>query len=352
MDQRVLTHKKEQGTSKGVDFCNDDIDILPYEVRERKVIELKRAVSSRVFGKEPTRRSVEELLALGVVNLDKPAGPTSHQTSEFVKNILNIEKAGHCGTLDPRVTGVLVIALSRATKVSSVMLTSVKEYVAVMRLHKDIESYKIHQVCKDFIGEITQMPPLKSAVKRVLRNRKIYYIRILEIEGRNVLFKVGCQAGTYVRKLIYDMGQKLGCGANMAQLRRTKAAGFGEMDNLVTLQDLEDAYHYYKSEGNEKFIRYCVLPIESALAHVKKVWVLDSAIDSVCHGAPLNVPGVAKIDSDIKRGDDVAIFSLKGEIVATGIAVMDSEQMTNNSNGRCVRLSNVIMEIGVYPKIA
>ncbi len=350
MDQKVLMHKKEQGALKGIDFSNDDIGLLPYEVEERKIIELKKAVSSKIFGKEPMKRSVEELFALGVVNLDKPAGPTSHQASEFVKNILNIEKAGHCGTLDPGVTGILVVALSKATKVSNVMLKSGKEYISVMRLHKDIEGYKIHQVCKDFMGEISQMPPLKSAVKRVMRDRKVYYIKILEINGRDVLLKVGCQAGTYVRKLIHDMGQKLGCGANMAQLRRTKAAGFNETDNLVSLQELEDAYYYYKSEGNEKFIRHCVLPIESALAHVKKVWVLDSAIDSICHGAPLNVPGVARIDSEIKNGEDVAIFSLKGEIVAIGVAVMNSEQVINSAKGTCVKLSNVIMDIGVYPK--
>ena len=350
MDNKDLIGKVEQEVLKEIELEVGNKNTLPFEREERKVIELKKAVTSKSFGKEPINRSVEELLTLGVVNLDKPAGPTSHQTSEFVKNILNIQKAGHCGTLDPGVTGVLVVALSRATKVSNVMLNSGKEYVAVMRLHKDIERHKIHQVCKDFIGDITQMPPLKSAVKRVLRDRKIYYIKILEIDGRDVLLKVGCQAGTYVRKLIHDMGQKLGCGANMAQLRRTKAAGFNEADNLVSLQDLEDAYHYYKADGNEKFIRYCVQPIENALVHVKKVWVLDSAIDSICHGAPLNVPGVSKIDSDINEGDDVAIFSFKGEIVAIGVAVMNSEQAINSTKGTFVKLSNVIMDIGIYPK--
>lgn len=327
-----------------------DIHLLPFEEEKGYVIELKEAITSKNFGKEPKDRSVDELLALGVVNLDKPAGPTSHQASEFVKNILNIEKAGHCGTLDPCVTGVLVVALSRATKVSRVMLKSGKEYVAVMRLHKDINDFKIYQVCEEFMGKISQMPPLKSAVKRVIRERNIYYIKILEINKRDVLLKVGCQAGTYVRKLIHDIGQKLGCGANMAQLRRTKAAGFNETDNLITLQELEDAYFYYKSEGNEKFLRYCVQPIEKALTHVKKVWALDSAIDSICHGAPLNVPGVAKLESGIEEGEEVAIFSLKGEIVAIGITKMSSEQMKENKKGVCVKLSNVIMEIGTYPR--
>jgi H/ACA ribonucleoprotein complex subunit 4 len=327
-----------------------DVYCLPFEEEDGFVIEIKEANTSKNFGKYPKDRSVDELLALGVVNLDKPAGPTSHQASEFVKNILNIEKAGHCGTLDPCVTGVLVVALSRATKVSRVMLKSGKEYVAVMRLHKDVEDYRIYQVCEEFMGKISQMPPLKSAVKRVIRERNVYYIKILEINKRDVLLKVGCQAGTYVRKLIHDMGQKLGCGANMVQLRRTKAAGFNEADNLVTLQDLEDAYFYYKSEGNEKFIRYCVQPIEKALAHVKKIWILDSAIDSICHGAPLNVPGVAKLESGIDEGEEVAIFSLKGEIVAIGISKMSSKQIQENKKGVCVKLSNVIMDIGTYPK--
>jgi len=325
-------------------------DSLPFERERFEIIELKKAISAKSFGTVPRDRTIDQLLTYGVVNIDKPAGPTSHQISDFVKNILHIDKAGHCGTLDPGVTGVLVVALSKATKVSRVTLKSGKEYVAVMKLHKDIESHKIYQACNEFLGNITQMPPLKSAVKRVLRDRKVYYIKILEIDNRNVLFKVGCQAGTYVRKLIHDIGQSLGCGANMAQLRRTKAAGFNEDSNLVTLQDLEDAYYYYKSEGNENFLRYCVQPIENALAHVKKLWILDSAIDSICHGAPLNVPGVASLQSGINEDDEVAILSLKGELVAIGIAKMTSEQIKDSKRGICVKLLNVIMDIGTYPK--
>jgi H/ACA ribonucleoprotein complex subunit 4 len=193
------------------------------------------------------------------------------------------------------------------------------------------------------------MPPIKSAVKRQWRYRKIYYLQVLEIDGQDVLIKVGCQAGTYIRKLAHDIGQKLKVGAHMQQLRRTKAAGFGE-DSLCTLQDLTDAYHYYK-KGNDTYLRKLIMPLEKGVDHLLKVWVLDSCVDSLTHGAQLKVPGVASVSDHMQVGDPVAIMTLKNELVAFGRSKMTSREMVNGEKGIAVILERVFLHRGIYPKV-
>ena len=260
---------------------------------------ITRQLTSSKFGMSPEKRSVEELLDSGVVLLDKPAGPTSHQVSAWVRDILGIGKAGHGGTLDPRVTGLLPIALGSATNALRSLLYGGKEYVGVMRLHGDVPKKRIGEVFKEFTGKIYQFPPLRSAVKRELRVREIYYLEPLEISKRLVLFSVGCEAGTYIRTLCHDMGDALGCGAHMAELRRTKIASFSE-NEAKTLHELKDAYIFWKEEGEESHIREVILPVERLLDHMPKIVIKDSAVDAVCHGAILAVPGIAQLDSGIK----------------------------------------------------
>jgi H/ACA ribonucleoprotein complex subunit 4 len=328
----------------------DEKDMLPFEKDELKILTKKETVSNSNYGWSPDKRPINELLKYGVVVVDKPSGPTSHQVSDYVKRILELNKAGHTGTLDPKVSGVLPVLLGKAVKLAQLMLGMGKEYVCLMHLHKEIPDYKIHQTIQEFIGEISQLPPIKSAVKRQVRKRTIYYLNILEIKGKDVLFRVGVQGGTYIRKLVHDIGQKLGCGAHMAELRRTKAGVFSEETKMVNLYDLEDAYHYYKEKKSESFLRYCVQPAENALKNVKKVWVLDSAVNSLCHGSPLAVPGVHKLNKGIKIGERIALLTAKGEIIGIGIAKMSSEEIIKADNGICVRTDSVIMENGVYPK--
>jgi len=192
-------------------------------------------------------------------------------------------------------------------------------------------------------GKIKQIPPLKSSVKRVEREREIYYLDILEIGGQDILFKVGCEAGTYIRKLCHDIGQKIGCGAHMAELRRTKAACFDE-STLFTLQDLTDALWYYKNENNDKFIRKIIQPFENAVRHLPKVWVLDTTINPLSHGRDLAVLGISKIESGIKEGDITAIMTLKGELIGLGIAQMSSEDVMKKDNGIAIRTNSVFIQ--------
>ncbi len=324
-------------------------NLLPFERLKREIIVKKDFKTSDKFGKSPENRTVKELLDYGIINVDKPPGPTSHQVSAYLQKILEINKGGHSGTLDPKVTGVLPIAIGKATRVVQSLLVAGKEYVALMHLHKEVEEGKLRNVMKEFAGKISQLPPIKSAVKRQWRERNIYYIEILEIDGQDVLFRIGCQAGTYIRKYTHDLGRKLGVGAHMAELRRTKAGPFNE-ETLVTLHELTDAYYYYK-QGNEKYLKNCIQPMENAVSHLGKIWIIDTAVDSICHGAPLNIPGIAKFNSEIKEGDLVAMMTLKNELVAFGTAKMDSEMIRKSERGLVLKTESVFMDPGIYPKM-
>jgi H/ACA ribonucleoprotein complex subunit 4 len=296
------------------------------------------------FGKLPEDRNVQELLNYAIVNIDKPKGPTSHQTSDMVKKILGLKKAGHSGTLDPQVTGVQPIGIGNATRITQFLLTAPKEYVCLMHLHKEVDDEKLYETIKKFIGKIQQLPPIKSAIKRQLRTREIYDFDVIEIKKQDVLFRVKCQAGTYIRKLCHDLGQELKVGAHMAELRRTQAGPFEENDNLITLNDLQDAYHYYKTENNDKFLRYCLQPIENALKHIKKCWIFDTTIESLSHGRDLAIPGISKLEN-FKKCETVAVMTLKGELVAVGEALMSAVEVNTQNKGLAVKIKKVFLEV-------
>ena len=322
--------------------------LLPFEKIKRQILVKKEASTDDKLGCRPGDRKTEEIISYGVVNINKPQGPTSHQVSDYAKRILGIKKAGHSGTLDPNVHGCLPIALGRATRITYALLNSGKEYVGIMHLHQDVDENQLRQTIKnDFTGKIRQTPPLKSAVKRQERTREIYYFDILEKDEKDALFIVGCEAGTYIRKLIHDLGKKLNIGAHMLELRRTKAGPFTEQ-TLFTLQDLTDAFYFYKEGNNDKFLRKIIQPVENAVAHLPKIWVFDTTIGTLCHGAYLNVPGISKLDDKIKKDERVAIMTLKDELVAIGIAKMSSEEIMKREKGLAAKTDSVFMEPGTY----
>ncbi len=249
------------------------------------------------------------------------------------------------------VTGVLPIALEEATKATQAFLISGKEYVCLMQLHDDIQESRIRSIIAEFVGEIYQKPPLRASVKRVLRKRTIYGIELLEIENRHILFKVACEAGTYVRKLCSDVGEALGCGAHMRELRRIRAGPFTENEGIVTLYDLLDASLCYKEEGDEKKLRNVIRPVEEAFEFIPKVYIKDSAVDAVCHGAELAAPGIVRLNSGIKKGETITLFTLKEEVVALAKALVTSEEMLEKDFGMVARTNRVIMQAGTYPKM-
>jgi H/ACA ribonucleoprotein complex subunit 4 len=238
-----------------------------------------------------------------------------------------------------------VIALENATKLMPILLSSKKEYIGIIHLHKDVEKEKIENIFKEFIGKVKQLPPVKSAVARKEREREIYYLEILEIKGRNVLFKIGCEAGFYVRRFADDVGKKLKIGAHLQELRRTKSGSFSE-ESAVTLQNLFDAL------GNEEKLREIILPMEIVIESIGKVVVSDNAIDNICNGAPLAVGGIVRLEDNIKKGDWTAILSLKGELIAIGKAILNSKEILEKGKGLAVKTDRVLMKKGTYPKIS
>jgi H/ACA ribonucleoprotein complex subunit 4 len=308
----------------------------------------KEAESNPEYGCKPSERTTEDLVQYGVVLVNKPQGPTSHQISDYVKKILKVKKAGHSGTLDPNVYGLLPTALGRATRIVQVLLNAGKEYVGLMHLHDEVAEERIREELEKYVGEITQLPPIRSAVKRRWRKRNVYYIEIIDIVGKDVLFRIGCQAGTYIRKYIHDFGQKLGCGAHMQELVRTKAGPF-KYEDMVTLHDLKDAYEVWQ-EGDDSLLRKVVLPVEVATGHLSKVWIHDSAVDSMCHGAQLSVPGIVRLHKGISHSERVAIMTLKGELVCIGKAVMTTKEMMSADKGLAVIECKVFMQRGTYAK--
>jgi len=318
--------------------------------KKRKRLIKVNAKTNPNYGKSPDSLSIKELIDNGIINLDKPSGPTSHQVDSWVREIFDIKKVGHGGTLDPNATGVLPIGLGDSTKVLHVLLESGKEYVGIMKLHKMIDEDKIKKTMKDFIGDIYQIPPLRSAVKRVKRKRRIYYLDVIEIIDKEVLFRVGCESGTYVRTLCVDIGKKLGCKAHLSELRRTIAGNLKESDSFK-LQDVLDGFVFYKENNDESEIRKIIYPMEKILENIPKLIIRDSAVDAVCHGADLAIPGVVEVDTDIKKGDMVSIMTLKGEGVALGRSLMSTEDIIQKDTGLCADINRVLMKKGTYPSI-
>jgi H/ACA ribonucleoprotein complex subunit 4 len=324
------------------------MQILPNEKKRDRLI--KASVETNpYYGKNPKKRTSTELLHNSIILLDKPSGPTAHQVDSWIREIFSVDKVGHAGTLDPRVTGILPIGIGHATRALSVLSEAGKEYVAVMKLHKPASQDRVEQIMKDFTGEITQLPPVRSAVKRVKRKREIYYLQFLEQNENDVLFRVGCQAGTYIRTLCVDMGKRLGIGAHLSDLRRTKVGRFTEKD-LVLLHDVKDAFVFFK-EGHPDELKKVLLPIERVFDHLPVIVLRDSAIDAVCHGATLAVPGVVEVDTEISKNMLVALFSLKNEIVAVGQANMSTEEIIEKDTGICVTPEKVFMKKGTYPSL-
>src|SRR3989344_2239201 len=209
---------------------------LPFEQVKRKIL-FKRKVT--IIDLAP--RTPEQLLGFGIINVDKPSGPKSIHVVNEVRAITGQQKCGHAGTLDPITTGVLPVGLGKALKVLPTLSVAGKVYKATMIVHKEFEKKKLEEAFKKFTGKIIQTPPRISAVARRPREREIYWAEIESITDRTVVFEMGCQHGTYVRKWISDLGEYLGINANMSALVRLQAGPL-KLKDSVTLEQLKAAF--------------------------------------------------------------------------------------------------------------
>lgn len=303
------------------------------------------------FGYNPWERPPEIYIRYGIVNLDKPPGPTSHQVTTWVKTILGVSKTGHGGTLDPMVTGVLPIGLEKGTLVMRYIVGSIKEYIGLMKLHGDVDQDKIQKVFNLFKGRIYQRPPVRSSVRRKLRSRTVYDSKIIEIDGRNILFWIKCESGFYVRKYVHDMGLVLGVGAHLAELRRIRAGPFSESEYLTNFYQLYAAYHLWEKWDNFVLMRKTIVPLEYVFKNFPLCVVKDTAVASIIYGGQLKAPGIIAYTSDLKKNKRVALVTKKGELVGVAISVYDSNELKNIDRGIVAKTERVIMEKGIYPPL-
>ena len=313
------------------------------------LVKINEDITNSEYGVYYDKRSIESLLEYGLILIDKPPGPTSHEVVAWTKRILALPKIGHSGTLDPQVSGVLPLGLGEGTKALGVLLLGPKEYHALGRLHSLPPKEKLEQTLDLFRGEIFQKPPQRSAVVRQTRTRTIYELELLEQKERLILLRVLCEAGTYIRKLYYDMGEILGPGGSMIELRRSRVHQFSE-DNLVTMHQLADAFATWKETGNSNKLTEMILPIEHALSEIKSVVIRDSAIDSLCHGAQLAIPGILEISPGLNQGDLVGVYSQKGEVIALAESLLSETEIQDNTKGYAFKTKRIIMKPNTYPK--
>lgn len=231
------------------------------------------------------QKTIKEILNFSMVNIDKPKGFTSFDVVNYVRKLLGVKRVGHTGTLDSGVTGVLPVCLGRACRLSNYFMKKDKEYTGKMYLHKEISEQKLKDYMESFIGKIMQKPPVKSRVKRVLRERIVNKFKIVKKDGKTVEFESDVQAGTYIRKLISDLGEKIG-GAHMIELRRVRAGMF-KVNKSHKLEEIEEAVKLWKEKDNEEKLRKMLIPAEIIQQIITKLNIKEESIKGLLNGKPL-----------------------------------------------------------------
>jgi predicted rRNA pseudouridine synthase len=236
----------------------------------------------------------------GLILVDKPKGITSSQVSIWLKNLLN-EKTGHCGTLDPNVSGVLPVLVGKSLKVQEYIQEHDKEYVCLMQTAKKLSKKEITSVFKTFTGRIYQKPPKISAVAKKTRVRNIYKLNLIESKEDLILFKVYCEHGTYIRKLVSDIGILLNQETKMLELRRTSLNGFKEKEcyNMFEIKDKIET----------KNVKKILKSIEFAVQSLPRVEI-DSTED-LKHGKKIKAEALKNWKGHITNKTAVAVFHNK-----------------------------------------
>ncbi|CAI6376367.1 unnamed protein product [Macrosiphum euphorbiae] len=305
------------------------------------------------FGSNPLQREIKEYVKAGYINLDKPSNPSSHEVVAWIKRMLKVEKTGHSGTLDPKTSGVLVVCIERATRLVKSQQSSGKEYISVFKLHSPVESIlQINKTLESLRGALFQRPPLITAVKRQLRIRTIYENKLLDYDmNANIgVFWIKCEAGTYVRTLCVHMGLMLGTGGQMIELRRNRSGITSEEEGLATLHDVLDAQWMFENNKDESYLRRVVRPLEGILTNYKRVFIKDSAINAICYGAKIMLPGLLRYDDGIELNMEIVIVSSKGEAVALGVALMTTATISSCDHGILAKIKRVLMDRDTYPR--
>jgi len=302
-------------------------------------------------GASPLKRDIQNYIKSGFICLDKPANPSSHEVVAWIKRILRVEKTGHSGTLDPKVTGCLVVCIDRATRLVKSQQSAGKEYVCIYRLHDSIPQKRVAQELEKLKGALFQRPPLISAVKRQLRVRSVYESKLLEHdEEKNMgIFWVSVESGFYARTICVHLGLMLGCGGQMQELRRPRSGVMTEAESS-TMHDILDAQWLYDNHKDEAYLRRVIRPLEALLTKHKRIIMKDSAVNAICYGAKILLPGVLRYEDGIEMGEEIVVCTTKGEAICLGIAQMTTATMASCDHGIVAKIKRVVMERDLYPK--
>ncbi len=289
----------------------------------------------------------------GVLNINKPAGMTSHDVVDAVRRILGMRRVGHTGTLDPQATGVLPMCVGRATRIAQYLTQADKEYVMTLRLGittdtldaagketTRVEDVAVRRedllaVLPRFVGEIQQVPPIYSAKKyrgerlyRLARRGehverqpvtvRIHTLDLLEFRPPFVRLRAICSKGTYARSLCDDIGRALGCGGHLYELTRTRSGRF-TLEGILTLTELED-----RVRGGR--LSEVLIPIAEALDHLPAVRVAPEAGRLILHGGALTAALVVQFPAHLTRGALVRILGFRKQLLSlaeTTVASVD-----------------------------
>ncbi|XP_073987730.1 dyskerin pseudouridine synthase 1 Nop60B [Rhodnius prolixus] len=305
------------------------------------------------YGSSPLQRTITDYIRAGYINLDKPSNPSSHEVVAWIKRILRVEKTGHSGTLDPSVTGCLIVCIERATRLAKSQQSAGKEYIAVFKLHEPVENIDSILKKMEFLKSAQfQRPPLISAVKRQLRVRTIYDSKLIEFDKEKNMGIVWlkCEAGTYVRTYCVHLGLLLGVGGQMVELRRNRSGIQSEEQGLVTMHDVHDAQWLYDNHRDESYLRRVIRPLEGLLVGYKRIVMKDSAVNAVCYGAKIMLPGVLKYEDGIELNEEIVIMTTKGEAICLAIAMMTTSTIASCDHGLVAKIKRVIMDRDTYPR--
>jgi len=297
----------------------------------------------------PADPIADRIRAGAFVLVDKPRGPTSHQVTAWARDLLGVPVAGHAGTLDPNVSGVLWVGLGPALRLVPLVLEFPKTYVGVVTFHGTVAPAELERVIAEFVGPVYQTPPVRSAVKRERRVRTIHRLEVLEREGAHALLRVTADSGTYIRTLAVDLGDALGVGAHLEELRRTATGPFDEAA-CVPLSTLADARAAAVAGDSAPLLRV-LHPVQEVWREFPTLVLKDAAASAVAHGASLAAGGVASVSRPFARGDRVVLVSRLGELVATGVALRDAAERKEATGGWIVGSTKVFADPQRFPPL-
>ena len=281
--------------------------------------------------------------------LDKPRGPSSHQVTALARDLLGVPVAGHAGTLDPNVSGLLWVGVGPALKLLPLVLEFPKRYIASVVLHGRAPARDVERVLAEFTGPIYQTPPVRSAVKRERRVRTIHRLELVETDGPRLLLDITADSGTYVRTLAVDLGEALGLGGHMEELRRVATGPFRENESvsLATLADAAAA----RAGGDPAPMLALLHPIEEVWREFPAIVVKDAAASALAHGAGLASGGILALPKPFSRGARVALVTRSGELVATGVALRGSGEVSEVKHGWVVDETRVFVDPARFPAL-